>query len=83
MYRCINKQVKLEKDCLSKDICPYTKGINKTFYSFISITSNDNMTFNLNGRKKQIKKGTIFDLSGKIWGYDISLFNSILEEQIN
>ena len=82
MYRRINKQVKLEKDYLNKDICPYTKGTNRTFYSFISITSEDNMIFNVKGKKKSFKKGTIFDLCGKIWGYDISLFNPILEEHI-
>ena len=40
------------------------------------------MTFNLKDKKKQIKRGTIFNLSGKILGYDISLFNSLLYEQI-
>ena len=34
------------------------------------------------GYKRDLKEGTIFDLCGNIWGYDISLFNEYLEEEI-
>ena len=32
--------------------------------------------------EKQIKKGTFFSLYGKVWGYDISLFNTYNEIEI-
>ena len=40
------------------------------------------MKYYSNGKKKELKEGTIFDLCGNIWGYDISLFNKMLDEQI-
>ena len=33
-------------------------------------------------RKKKLKKGTFFSLYGKVYGYDISLFNKYNEEEI-
>ena len=78
MYRCINKQLNLKEDFFNKKIVPYQKGIKKCFYGFISITSELNMNYNL----EKLKKGSIYDIIGDFWGYDISLFNENNEEQI-
>ena len=80
MYRCIDKKVNLEKDFFNKDIIPFQKGVQKTFYGFISVTSEENNNCEINGKKKETK--TIFDLYGNVWGYDISLFNKQLKEEI-
>ena len=53
MYRCINRQVDLKKDYFDKKIIPYQKGVQKTFYGFISITSKVDLSYNLNGKKKK------------------------------
>ena len=80
MYRCINKKVNLNKDNSNNYMISYLKGNIKVFWGFTSITSNVNMNYKYKGKVKEIEKGTIFDLYGNIWGYDISLFNSLVEE---
>ena len=82
MYRCIDKYVDLKENSLNEKIIPYRKGITKTFWGFSSISSEINLKYNLNGKIKEIKNGTIFDLYGNIWGYDISLFNHLIDEEI-
>ena len=82
MYRCINKYVNLKKNYFNEKIIPYKRGNSKTFYGFTSITPSVNKTFYSNGKKRNIEKGTIFDIYGNIWGYDISYFNSSIEEHI-
>ena len=52
MYRCINRQVNLKEDIYNKKIIPYKKGNTKIFWGFTSITSDINMTYDLNGKKK-------------------------------
>ena len=80
MYRCIGKKVNLEKDYFNKEIIPFQKGVQKTFYGFISVTSEENLTYELNNKAKEIE--TIFALYGDLWGYDISLFNRQIKEEI-
>ena len=82
MYRCINKQINLKKDLFDERIVPYDKGAVKTFYGFLSITSREDMTYDLKGKRKKDDKGTIFQISGKFRGYDISLFNKLIDEHI-
>ena len=82
MYRCINMQVDLKEDYFNQKIIPYQKGVQKTFYGFISITSKVDLTYNLNGKKEEIKNATIFDIYGDFWGYDISPFNKLVDEEI-
>ena len=82
MYRCINKQINIKKDFFNERIIPYKKGAVKTFCGFLSITSKEDMTNDLKGKIKNIDKGTIFQISGKFRGYDISLFNKLLDEHI-
>ena len=82
MYRCINKKVNLDEDYFNKDIVPYRKGNKKIFWGFTSITSRVNMNYKYKGKNKVIEKGSIFDLYENIWGYDISLFNALVDEHI-
>ena len=82
MYRCINKQINLQKDIFDERIVPFNKGTIKTFYGFLSITSEKDMTYDLKGKRKNIDKGTIFEIYGNFRGYDISLFNKLIDEHI-
>jgi hypothetical protein len=82
MFRCINKKVNLDEDYLNNNIISYRKGNTKTFWGFTSITSSVNMTYKYKGIIKEIEKGTIFDLYGNFWGYDISLFDMLVNEHI-
>ena len=88
MYRCIINQVKIKEDIFNKAVIPYEKNKIKTFWGFASITSKEYKNMNYivkekaNEKKKEIKIGTVFDIFGDIWGYDISLFNEKREEQI-
>ena len=82
MYRCINKQINLKKDIFDERIVPFNKGTIKTFYGFLSVTSEKDMTYDLKGKKENIDKGTIFEIYGNFRGYDISLFNKLIDEHI-
>ena len=82
MFRCVNKKINLNEDFFKKNVIKYKQGNKKTFWGFASISSELNLKYYSNGKKKDIKEGTIFDLCGNIWGYDISLFNKMLDEQI-
>ena len=79
LYRCINVKVNINS---SSNTRSYTEGITKTFWGFTSASSNKMESFNFLGKKKNIKTGTIFILSGEAWGYDISLFNYYGENEI-
>ena len=82
MFRCINKKIILEEDLFKKNIIKYKQGNKKIFWGFTSISSEINLKYYSKGKRKELKEGTIFDLYGNIWGYDISLFNKYLEEEI-
>ena len=82
MYRCIDKYVNLKEDFFNKKIIHYHKGIKKVFYGFTSISSKMDKTYNLNGKKKEFEKGTFFNMYGNYFGYDISFFNKLMEEEI-
>ena len=82
MYRCINKYVNLKEDFFNKKVIHYHKGIKKVFYGFTSISSKMDKTYNLNGKKKEFEKGTFFNMYGNYFGYDISFFNKLMEEEI-
>ena len=82
MFRCINKKININEDSYKKKAIKYKQGNKKTFWGFTSITSELNLKYYSKGKKKDLKEGTIFDLYGNIWGYDISLFNKMLEEEI-
>ena len=80
LYRCISVLVKLDYDSFNKKFVPYIEGNEKTFWGFTSTSSEIKTCYNFLGTTK--KSGTIFSLSGDIWGYDISLFNVCGEEEI-
>jgi len=82
LYRCINAKVNLTIDPFDKTKVPYIKGNVKTFWGFTSTSVNVLTTYNFLGKKENFKKGTIFELIGEIWGYDITLFNVCGEEEI-
>ena len=88
MYRCIMSHVKIKEDNLNKKIMPYNKNDIKIFWGFTSITSKEckNKYYIVKEKTKEIKInikiGTVFDIFGDIWGYDISLFNEKREEEI-
>jgi len=95
LYRCINKKVNLMFDPEDATKIPYIRNMNKTFWAFTSTSPKIKTSFQFLGKKQiiEIKEneknekkdlffGTIFTLSGKIWGYDITLFNNYGEEEI-
>ena len=83
LYRCINTKVQLNYDTFDKKKIPYVCGENKIFWAFTSASTNPQTSFKfLGGKNHSNRFGTIFSLTGDIWGYDISLFNVYNEEEI-
>ena len=80
LYRCISTLVKLDYDSFNPKFVPYLRGKSKTFWGFTSTSLKIKTAYNFLG--VSIKKGTIFTLTGNVWGYDISLFNACGEEEI-
>ena len=88
LYRCIRVKVNLMIDPYDEKVVPYIRGKNKTFWTFTSTSPNPKVSIGFLGKNKEIKNkddfkyGTVFMISGKVWGYDISLFNVFNEEEI-
>ena len=82
LYRCINTKVQLNYDTFDKKKIPYVCGENKIFWAFTSASTNPQTSFKFLGKNNSNRYGTIFSLTGDIWGYDISLFNVYNEEEI-
>ena len=82
LYRCISHKVALAKDPFNDKLIPYIKGYQKTLWGFTSTSTNPKSAIYFLGRKEQFKSGTIFLLTGDVWGYDITLFNYYNEEEI-
>jgi len=82
LYRCINKHINYLIDPYKPKAIPYLKGNKKTFWGFTSTSPNVITTYKFLGQNQSFKSGTIFSLSGNIWGYDITLFNFYKEEEI-
>ena len=80
LYRCLTCKVNLSEN--NKEIVPYKIGNKKTFWGFTSTSPDPNMTYSFLKAKEQMKTGTIFSLSGDIWGYNIELFNFFHEKEI-
>jgi len=80
LYRCIKTNVKLYD--LSNPYNSYSQGNRKTFWGFTSTTRTLNKAKHFLGSKNNKKFGTIFTLTGDVWGYDISLFNVYHETEI-
>ena len=88
LYRCINTKVNLMLDPEDENVVPYIRGKNKTFWAFTSTSPNFKKSTDFLGKnneiisEKEFKKGTIFSISGKVWGYDITLFNVFKENEV-
>ena len=82
LYRCINSKVNLNYDLFNKKLVPYILGKTKTFWGFTSSSPDIKMTYNFLKGDGNNKSGTIFTLTGKVWGYDITLFNYYNEREI-
>ena len=83
LYRCINSKVELNYDSFNKQKIPYLKGKEKIFWAFSSASTNPQTALSFLGKNENNNKtGTIFTLTGNIWGYDITLFNVFNEEEI-
>ena len=80
LYRCIPVLVKLDYDSFNNKFVPYLEGKQKCFWAFTSTSHDRKKCYEFLGTTK--KSGTIFSLTGNIWGYDISLFNICKEDEI-
>ena len=83
LYRGISTQVQLNYDSYDKTKIPYLNGNKKVFWAFTSASNNPKTAYDFL-RKDNInnKSGTLFSLTGDVWGYDISLFNVYNEKEI-
>ena len=84
LYRCIKKKVTLY-DPSNKKYIPYEIGKEKTFWAFTSTSLNCRSSYKFLGKNNDVddteyKSGTIFSLSGNIWGYDITVLSYFPEE---
>ena len=82
LYRCIRKKVNYMYDPNKgeKNNC-YCINNTKTFWAFSSCSLERNFDF-LENKNNGYKEGTIFKISGNVWGYEISLFNICGENEI-
>ena len=81
LYRCIDTMVNYKIDPFKDNSVPYLNGNTKTFWGFTSTSPKIHTSYSfLQG--VTFKKGTVFTISGDVWGYDISLFNTCNEKEI-
>ena len=81
LYKCIDKKVLLNNYYNEKRII-YKRGSTKIFWGFTSFSKLIRKSYFIGDDERNIEEGTIFTIYGDIWGYDISLFNSVMEEEI-
>ena len=82
LYRCINSKVKINNEIHNPKLVPYIVGNIKTFWGFTSTSSNPQMTYTFLNNERNDKTGTVFTLTGKVWGYNITLFNYYNENEV-
>ena len=87
LYRGIKVIVNTKIDPFNPKLVPYLRNKQKTFWAFSStspLTSTALGFLGDNGyhEEKKLKSGTFFSLYGKIWGYDITIFNIYNEKEI-
>ena len=87
LYRGISIQVETKIDPYNSKLVPYLRNNKKTFWAFTSTSWKTSTALKFledNGyhEEKKLKKGTFFSLYGKVYGYDITLFNKYNEEEI-
>ena len=67
-------------DPFNPKLVPYLRNKQKTFWAFSSTSPLPATALGFLGdngyhEEKKLKSGTFFSLYGKIWGYDITVFN--------
>lgn len=84
LYRSIGVQVNTKIDPFRPKLIPYLRNNNKTFWAFSSTSPLFSTAYDFlkNKKNSDSKYGTIFSICGKVWGYDITLFNTYKEEEI-
>ena len=84
LYRAIGVKVNLLIDPYRPKSVPYIRNKYKTFWAFSSTSPLATSTYEFLGNKKHSnsKCGTIFSICGKVWGYDITVFNMFKEVEI-
>ena len=84
LYRCIRGNVKINYDMYNPKSVPFIPGKIKTFWPFTSTSPNAKSTYDFlqKTNNSSNKSGTIFTLTGNIWGYDITLLNYFGENEI-
>ena len=81
LYKAIDKFVFLDNNINGRRIV-YKKNMIKVFWGFTSFSSVLKKNYYIGDKNIDVKKGTIFSLYGNIYGYDISLFNLNMDDQI-
>ena len=81
LYKCIDKKI-IFKNINNEKRFIYKRGINKIFWGFTSLSSFINKRYIIGDKEINIESGTIFAFYGNIYGYDISLFNSLMSDEI-
>ena len=88
LYRSITKVVELENPYKKKYV-PYKIGNVKTFWGFTSTSTNpqesyyflENYKIDQGHNCLHYKRGTVFSLSGNLWGYDIAVLSYYQKEE--
>ena len=80
LYKCIEKKVYIQSSNKKKFL--YERGKIKIFWGFTSFSSFIKKSYILKEKEIKIETGTIFSLYGDVYGYDISLFNSSMSNEI-
>ena len=81
LYKCTDKKVFIQSKNNENRII-YKRGIIKIFKGFTSFSTFINKSYISEDKEINIESGTIFALYGNIYGYDISLFNSMMSDEI-
>jgi hypothetical protein len=82
LYRSIRSKVKINNDVFNPKLVPYITGNNKTFWGFTSTSPNPQTSYDFLNKEENHKTGTVFTLTGEIWGYNITLFNFFNENEV-
>ena len=82
LFKYIDRHLNLKETYFNQNEIIYKKGITKIFWGFASFSPSIKKSYFIDGKEKIINEGTILTLYGDIYGYDISLFNSDMEEEI-
>ena len=87
LFRCIDTKVNIMIDPDDEKNIPYITGKHKTFWAFTSTSPKSKTSFkflknNHIIEEKIFKYGTVFNISGEIKGYDITVLNACNEDEV-